>query len=217
MVDLGGFCVDAAEVTNADYAAWLATAPSVAAQPAACAWNADFTPVFGWPAPPARAGDPVVQIDWCDAFAYCAAAGKRLCGRIGGGPADYAAGFADPAESQWMAACSNGGATLYPYGNSYAGNVCDGKDFTHPNKAIAVGSASWCHGPTPPYTGLSDLSGNVAEWEDACSGASGAADLCRRRGGSFKDGSSLLRCDADDGGFARAATSATTGFRCCGG
>ena len=28
---------------------------------------------------------PQVCVDWCDAYAYCKAVGKRLCGRIGTG------------------------------------------------------------------------------------------------------------------------------------
>jgi formylglycine-generating enzyme required for sulfatase activity len=136
---------------------------------------------------------------------------------MGGGAGPYGAGFADPAQSEWMAACSNGSATAYPYGAGYAGNACDGKDYEHPNQTIAVGSAAVCHGVGAPYASISDMSGNVAEWEDACSGASGSADGCRVRGGSYGDGSSALRCDADVTSETRSTTSATTGFRCCGG
>jgi formylglycine-generating enzyme required for sulfatase activity len=216
MVDLGAFCIDATEVTNAAYGAWLATGPSIAAQPSSCAWNVDFSPTAGWPAAASKASEPVVYVDWCDAFAYCAAAGKRLCGHLAGGSVGYAGGFADPAESAWMAACSQAGAGAYPYGDTYVPGACDGKDYTHPNQAIAVGSASVCHGPSAPYTAIADMSGNVAEWEDACAGATSASDLCRLRGGSFKDGSAALRCDAA-ASAARDTTGATIGFRCCGG
>jgi formylglycine-generating enzyme required for sulfatase activity len=217
MVSLGAFCIDATEVTNAGYAAWLATGPSTAGQPSFCAWNTSYTPSSAWPAPATEANHPVVWVDWCDAFAYCAAAGKRLCGHIGGGAGPYGAGFADPTQSEWMAACSNGSATAYPYGAGYAADVCDGKDYQHPTKAIAVGSAAACHGVGAPYAAIFDMSGNVAEWEDACSGASGSADPCRSRGGSYSDASGALRCDADVESSTRGATSATIGFRCCGG
>jgi formylglycine-generating enzyme required for sulfatase activity len=158
-------------------------------------------------------GAPVVNVDWCDAYAYCAAAGKRLCGRVGGGAAGYAK-FDDPAHSEWMAACSNGGATKYPYGAAYGGGICNGKDFTHPNHPLPAAAAASCHGAAAPYSAVFDMSGNVAEWEDACSGASGASDMCRARGGSFKSGASALRCNAD-AALGRASADDATGFRCC--
>jgi len=115
-----------------------------------------------------------------------------------------------------MDACTNGGATAFPYGGSYVAGACNGGGYAHPAASKAVGSVAGCHGAASPFTAIVDMSGNVAEWEDACAGATGAGDLCRRRGGSFADGPTGLRCDADDGA-ARDATSDTTGFRCCSG
>ena len=60
----------------------VATGPSTAGQPSFCAWNTDFTPSAAWPPAPTQANHPVVWVDWCDAFAYCAGAGKRLCGPL---------------------------------------------------------------------------------------------------------------------------------------
>ena len=37
------------------------------------------------------------------------------------------------------------------------------------------------------YDGLYDMSGNVAEREDPCTGTSGATDSCLQRGGSYLD------------------------------
>jgi hypothetical protein len=91
MVPAGAFalptmCIDATEVTNAHYAAFLASSPAPGSGPGACTWNVRYEPLFHWPPPPERAAFPVVDVDWCDAFAYCAWAGKRLCGDPGGGP-----------------------------------------------------------------------------------------------------------------------------------
>ena len=38
-----------------------------------------------WPVPASRQDYPVVNVSWCDAYAYCASHEKRLCGKVGGG------------------------------------------------------------------------------------------------------------------------------------
>src|SRR5262249_6416251 len=77
----GTFCIDATEVTNGAYKAFLAASPDPSAQPAFCGWNTDYSPSSFY----GPDDHPVVYVDWCDAYAYCEAAGKRLCGAIGGG------------------------------------------------------------------------------------------------------------------------------------
>lgn len=72
----GAYCMDATEVTNADYAAFLAANPPTSGQVAWCAWNTSYLPPFGWPAT-GKENHPVVRVDWCDARAYCKWAGKR--------------------------------------------------------------------------------------------------------------------------------------------
>jgi hypothetical protein len=214
MVDAGGYCIDTTEVTNAQYAAFLATAPDPAAQPSYCAFNTSFVPSSGWPAAPGLSDRPVVYVGWCDARAFCAASGKRLCGQVGGGPLATAS-FADPSMSQWTRACSNAGAHPYPYGSSYAGGACDGSGFAHKHAAIDVGSAPACHGDAS-LDAVFDMSGNVAEWEDSCAAESGANDACRARGGSFDDDPGALGCYDDASAPAtRATRSKTIGFRCC--
>ena len=213
MVDVGGFCVDATEVTNGAYAAWLATGPSTGGEPAACSFNKSFVPKASWPAAPSDADKPVAHVNWCDARAYCVGVGKRLCGRRGGGTLAFDA-FDDAAESEWMTACSNGGTTRYPYGDTYKPSMCNGKDAPG-SQLAAAGAEPGCHGVGSTYEALFDMSGNVGEWEDACSGASGPNDACRRRGGSYKEASVALRCESDSGMLPRSWTSSTTGFRCC--
>src|SRR5262249_39830790 len=76
----GRFCIDATEVTNAQYAAFLATNPQTSLQPARCtSWNGTYAGAYVGPLT-GRDDYPVVGVTWCDAFAYCKWAGKRLCG-----------------------------------------------------------------------------------------------------------------------------------------
>ena len=109
---------------------------------------------------------PVACVDWCDATAFCTAAGKHLCGRIGGGSLTPAEGN-DAAESEWYRACSDAGANDYPYGDFYQGQTCNGLN-SPTSGPVNVGFYSSCVNGL----GVKDLSGNVREWEDACQVAS---------------------------------------------
>src|SRR5262249_17975970 len=65
----GAFCIDATEVTNADYKAFATAPPSlIPSPPPFCDWNTDFEPAWGY-LPDTM---PVQAIDWCDAYTYCA-------------------------------------------------------------------------------------------------------------------------------------------------
>ena len=79
---------------------------------------------------------------------------------------------------------------------------------------IDVQMASDCHGPTPPYAQLFDLSGNLHEWEDSCTESIGPNDTCRRRGGYWESDAADLRCDGTWDNI-RSASNPNTGFRCC--
>ncbi|HQP36400.1 MAG TPA: SUMF1/EgtB/PvdO family nonheme iron enzyme [Polyangiaceae bacterium] len=121
----GGYCIDSTEVTRDQYLAWLASNPSTSDQPSYCSWNTDFVP--GEPINPVGGDRPITLVDWCDARGYCMAVGKRLCGKIGGGTCDWD-DVANATASQWYNACSSGGKHLYPYGDVYHPNGCNGDD-----------------------------------------------------------------------------------------
>jgi sulfatase modifying factor 1 len=215
------FCIDATEVTQRAYASFLVSGDAGAQVPA-CAWNTDlqasttckpftFNPLSDY---------PMVCIDWCDAYAYCASVGRRLCGAVGGGGLDAAADLANTQSDQWFSACSHGGdgKHAYPYGNDYDGSACNTRDI-EAGTLLDAGSRRGCAGG---YDGIYDMSGNAGEWEDDCrptSDPDAAADNCNIRGGSYMHGSDyfsfLLACNGVYPFATRVTTSIDIGFRCC--
>jgi sulfatase modifying factor 1 len=207
--------IDATEVTGAAYAAFLAVYYDSALQPPECAWNSTFVP-----AGPTLGDDyPVTYVDWCDAAAYCAWAGKRLCGLFGGAAADL---VDDEAEinlyDEWYNACTGAhpgtdsrGHQKFPYGDAFDASACNVLIDGVAAALAPTGSKSACEGG---YPGLFDMSGNAAEWSAACDGTDGAGDLCRKRGGSVKAGAIYVRCESIHH-QERSTTQAHTGFRCC--
>jgi len=221
------YCIDRAEVKNTEYQAFLDALVNTNGQSTACAFNTNFAPDTAGGCnqfdPVGKANVPVACIDWCDAAAYCKWEGKHLCGRVDGPGSNPPASFADANKSAWYRACSHAGDFDLPYGNVYDGEKCIGLDHTaiHP---VAVPHTD-CEGG---YSGLYDMSGNVAEWEDSCSADAAAADQCLTRGGSYLDtnksvaSAPSLLCNSNVHGTAIAATKPRStrdkeiGFRCCG-
>ncbi len=206
--------VAATEVSNTEYARFLeadfSDADLSAWLPPACAWKSDFTPE-DWPSalPDAK---PVTGVDWCDAWAFCDWSGQRLCGAVEGGSVSLA-NFRDPTTNQWYRACSQGGASAYPYGDTFRATACNGVD-AGLGVPADVGTTSGCEGG---YPGLYDLSGNVWEWEDACDATTSIAPRdqeCRRRGGSWFSDASTLRCELDSV-RPRSYRASSQGIRCC--
>jgi sulfatase modifying factor 1 len=220
--DLGAqpFCIDSSEVTNAQYAAFLAAAGSqTSGQPTACTWNSTFVPGTDgspWPYPAGRDNRPVVNVDWCDARAYCKWAGKRLCGKIGGGSLTGWAAGADPPTSQWTSACGRAWQRDYPYGSTYKPTYCNTSAPAESAQYIAdVKSYPMCEGG---YPGLYDMSGNVEEWVDACDKNTGASDGCASAGTStFLDGLTPAEITCPDSFYSvpRNNKWVLLGFRCC--
>jgi formylglycine-generating enzyme len=205
-----GICVDSTEVTNGHYAAFLAEAPSVEDQPPTCRWNTSFEPTEGWPPPPGSQDYPVMAVDWCDARAFCAWAGKRLCGRVGGGPVPPQE-HANAEMNEWYRACSAVGTRAYPYGDAFDAAAC-----AIEGSRREVGTTAGCEGG---FDGLFDMVGNVWEWEDACEsdGPDGpGTTLCARRGGAVTTMPQEWSC-GDLGWARRSQTQRDMGFRCCSG
>jgi formylglycine-generating enzyme required for sulfatase activity len=134
----GSFSIGVYEVTQQQYEAVMGSNPS------------EFK----------GANNPVEQVDWYDAVAYCA--------KLSSLPAEVAAGhvYRLPTEAEWQHACRAGTTTQYSFGGDeqdlgkYAWFDDNSGRTTH-----AVGEK------LPNGWGLYDMHGNVWEW---CSDAEGS-------------------------------------------
>jgi len=206
MAKATSFYIDSTEVSKAQYDVFLAAKGSdTSGQIAECSWNTSY-------APSGSAVDdkrPIVNVDWCDAAAFCSWADKRLCGAIAGGPV-AATDLQDATKSQMYLACAGSDDERYPYGgftlkpdycNEYfSGYLAD------------IGKFSMCEGH---YSGIFDLVGNAAEWIDACDafgGADHSLDNCRLGGGSYLDEQYTCQTYLNN---PRSMGAAVFGFRCC--
>jgi hypothetical protein len=200
------FYIDSTEVTNEQYAAFLtAKGSDTSGQRPECDWNKSYQPADAL-------GDdkrPAVNVDFCDAAAFCDWAGERLCGDLSGAPLAITA-LSEPTKSQWYLACAGPDSERYPYGGFdfkadycnvyFSGNMAD------------VGKFNQCEGH---YSGVFDLVGNAAEWVDACiDDPSGdhALDTCTLLGGSYLQ--ETYRCDTHFN-EPRNHSDESMGFRCC--
>jgi formylglycine-generating enzyme required for sulfatase activity len=219
------FCIDGTEVTQRAYQKFLdVTKGDASNQIAQCATaNTSFSPP-GSCAPFAfdpQSEKPMACVDWCDAYAYCAWAGKRLCGLVDGGtiPTDASPKIYESNDDQWFAACSEHGLRTFPYGAQYDGSVCNGNerwDGSTPATSWPAGAGECIGG----YEGLRDMSGNVVEWQDACqlSASVDGGVECLKRGGGFNDNAFFayftLVCGARSFSL-QTVKSPDLGFRCC--
>jgi formylglycine-generating enzyme required for sulfatase activity len=137
----------------------------------------------------------------CTARAYCAWAGKHLCGGTDGGAAPR--GRETTQASAWFHACTGGYDLIASH---FVNDVACRLDA---DGSVDVGTT--CQGGVP---GLSEMVGNVWEWLDETMPADASAPYQGYiAGGSYVDPTadckSLLR--ATDIGL----KSADIGFRCC--
>ncbi len=128
-VHIDGFYLDIDEATHADYAAFVEAS--------------GHTPPRHWlggAMPKEKKDLPIYNVDWNDASAYCAWAGKRL-----------------PTEAEWEKAARGGLEGLdYPWGDD------------KPSEDLALFNTPEGPGPAgkrkPNAYGLRDMAGGVAEW-----------------------------------------------------
>lgn len=215
-----GFCVDNTEVTKAQYQEFL-DANTTLQTDGRCAFNTTYEAVnYVWSAT-TNPNQAAAGMDWCDARDFCAWAGKRLCGRIGGGSLEYV----DHAsmESQWYMACSQGGTRRFSYGTASADTAVMGRcHLDDSNNATGRQSVA---GAFPDCklvgTNVVDMLGNLQEWIDACetTAPTPGDDKCKTVGGVWYFGSSYSDCDFFDpsggAGLVRSNTEKHIGFRCC--
>lgn len=156
---------------------------------------------------------PWTNTDYVEAETACVAAGKRLC-----------------TEAEWELACAGTAGDVYPYGNSYLPNACNGNDFdldcgvgADEDEALATGFTYGCPTPllsceqtewsvlTGNTSGTFDMSGNVKEWTSTVVGGSAR----RIRGGAYDSSSGGLTCDFDFVSASETFFFTNLGFRCC--
>jgi formylglycine-generating enzyme required for sulfatase activity len=211
------YCMDEYEVTIWEYEMFLDYYPKQQ-QHDRCSHKTGYQPA-AWPQ---RLGDydlrPVTDVDWCDAFTFCAEHGKHLCGRAWSwGYTGFEQFGESDSNGEWFNACSVTATLKYPYAaDSYDPLACNGVEAMYGGtlSATAMPGCS-LYGILPPY----HLSGNVAEWEDACQRSDSddpAEDPCRFRGGSYQSDAAGLTCSAYEW-QSRSFSSPLVGFRCCSG
>lgn len=202
------FRLDIAEVSNRDYRRFLTAVKQGAKRYAHvdAPSNNDYTPRY-WQEYRSRffkasaaaklapfdketfkqADNPVVGIDWWDAYAFCRWAGKRL-----------------PSEREWEKGARGDDGRIWPWGNEWDYSKANtGGDkwgevdgYIYAAEVISFGNGA------SPY-GLLNMAGNVAEWSEEGS----------VMGGSSNNRPSGVRANAKQM-FEKSYRSFNIGFRC---
>jgi formylglycine-generating enzyme len=198
------YWIDVTEVTEGQYAAYLAANPAPV-NDALCSAPPDPESQCEGRAPAdTRSELPMTCVDWCDADAFCKWAGKTLCRD------DFIAIWPEVLnESDFLFACTEGGSKRAPHGPSCGEQACT----VGGEGPIKAGQTSNCSVPATEGPAIHDLLGNVEEWTDSCHSNVPRAN-CTVRGGSFARFDALRCCDQKTELFRRRRL-ATLGFRCC--
>jgi formylglycine-generating enzyme required for sulfatase activity len=139
------FCMDATEVTVGAY------------KPCVDAGKCTTPKIARWTNYPDKVDEPMLNVDWRQARAYCEFRGQHL-----------------PSEAQWEWAATGGDGRKWPWGDEAP--TCEHADFTIGSLPTPSADAG-CHGGGPSKVGahpkgdrlwpggaIHDLAGNVWEW-----------------------------------------------------
>ncbi len=193
-MDLPAFSIDAYEISNADFAAFVdATGYQTYREQQNSPQN------WRWVFPAGKENNPVVFVTFFDAQAFCQWAGKRL-----------------PTEFEWEKAARGPDGFLFPWGNTYDPTMFNGKD-SGQRRTLPVGTF-----PANPY-GLFDVAGNVKEWVASAYQAYPGSnyqdpfynpETRGLRGGGWFDEEAFVTTTNRNGGDPTITANDDIGFRC---
>lgn len=146
-VYLKSFYIDKYEVTVSQYKVFM----SAARHSPPLQWTSLY--MKDSPLPAVRETEPITDVSWYDADAYCQWVGKRL-----------------PAEEEWEKAARGTDGRRFPWGNEWKEEIANTIEyyFKHNKKEVyistfTVAEAGSFKGDVSPY-GVYDMGGNVLEW-----------------------------------------------------
>lgn len=134
---------------------------------------------------------PTGGLDFASAAARCSEQGKRLC-----------------TAAEWERGCRGVAARLYPYGDTFNGDTCNGFDADWA-RILPSGFMASCVSDLGVY----DMSGNLGEWVDTDAPLANGTGK-QVRGGSFVGNLTGLSCSAISP-REPSSKDARAGLRCC--
>jgi formylglycine-generating enzyme required for sulfatase activity len=201
------FWIDTTEVTEDQFAQYLATKPMPSDDPRCTGPPDPSIPCQDRASADGGRPDPQwpkTCVDWCAARDFCIWAGKELChDNLGAVGRDQLL-----LESDFYAACTESGKEPFPLGADCGSQVCNVDNPTPAGKVTSCFTRA-ADGETPVY----DLIGNAEEWTEWCFSAEPNA-VCAIRGSSYRS-TRAHKCCEQLSQLERRKALITVGFRCC--